>query len=54
MEQFLRMGGYAEFVWPCYALTLAVLGWNVWSARRQHSEALARALRRAAAPGSQP
>jgi len=53
MEQFLRMCGYAEFVWPCYALTLAVLGWNVWSAMRLHSVARARALRRTR-PGPQP
>ena len=23
---FLAMGGYAEFVWPAYAIALAVLG----------------------------
>jgi heme exporter protein D len=54
MEHFLRMGGYAAFVWPSYALALAVLGWNVWAARRLHSAALQRALRRGAPQGSQP
>ena len=26
MENFLNMGGYAIWVWPCYALALAALG----------------------------
>ncbi len=28
------MGGYARFVWPCFAVAFAVLVWNVLSARR--------------------
>ena len=31
---FWSMGGYARYVWPCYAFAAAVLGWNLWSARR--------------------
>ena len=31
---FLDMGGYAAFVWPSYALTLAVMGLNVLWAKR--------------------
>ncbi len=31
---FLDMGGYAAFVWPSYALTLAVMGLNVFWAKR--------------------
>ena len=31
---FLEMGGYARFVWPAYALTLAVMGLNVFWAKR--------------------
>lgn len=27
----LDMGKYAGFVWPCYALSAAVIGWMVWS-----------------------
>ena len=27
----LDMGKYVAFVWPCYALTAAVIGWMVWS-----------------------
>jgi heme exporter protein CcmD len=34
MRAFLDMGGYAPFVWPAYALTLAVMGLNVLWARQ--------------------
>ena len=34
MKTFLDMGGYAPFVWPSYALTLAVMGLNVLWARQ--------------------
>jgi heme exporter protein D len=27
----LDMGRYAAFVWPCYGLSLLVVGWLVWS-----------------------
>ena len=33
-SDFWSMGGYARYVWPCYAFAAAVLGWNLWSARR--------------------
>jgi heme exporter protein CcmD len=49
MSEFLRMGGYAAFVWPCFALAALVLAWNVASARRLHTTARERALRRSAA-----
>ncbi len=39
------MGGYARFVWPSISFALAVLIWNVWSARRHHARALTRAAR---------
>jgi heme exporter protein CcmD len=42
---FWAMGGYARYVWPCFGLALAVLVWNVWSARRYHARALLRAQR---------
>ena len=45
MEAFFHMGGYARFVWPSYGLGLAVILWNIWSARRRHAEALAAVLR---------
>ena len=50
MSEWLRMGGYGAFVWPCMALAVAVLAWNVAAARRRHANARERALRRAA-PG---
>ena len=37
------MGGYARYVWPCYGLAFLVLAWNLWSARRYHSQARERA-----------
>ena len=49
MSEFLRMGGYAAFVWPSFGLAAAVLLWNVVSARRLHAASRARALRRDAA-----
>lgn len=49
MSTFLRMGGYAAYVWPCFALAAAVLAWNVVAARRLHAQARARAERRTVA-----
>lgn len=31
---FLDMGGYAPFVWPAYAVTFAVMGLNIYWAKR--------------------
>jgi heme exporter protein CcmD len=42
---FWSMGGYARYVWPCFAFVCTVLVWNLWSARRFHLEARKRALR---------
>ncbi len=42
---FWAMGGYARYVWPCFGLALAVLAWNVWSARRHHAAARLRVAR---------
>jgi heme exporter protein CcmD len=39
------MGGYARYVWPCFAFTAAVLAWNLWAAQRGFVEARRRALR---------
>ena len=47
MSEFLHMGAYAAFVWPCFALAAAVLAWNVIAARRLHEAARRRAERRA-------
>jgi heme exporter protein CcmD len=48
MSEFLHMGGYGAFVWPCFLLAGIVLAWNVMAARRLHAAARAHALRRAA------
>ena len=47
MSDFLHMGGYAAYVWPCFALAAAVLAWNVVSALRLHAAARAQARARA-------
>jgi heme exporter protein CcmD len=51
--EFLAMGGYARYVWPCFALAISVLLWNVWSARRYHAQALKRVQRAVAMAGSE-
>lgn len=52
MMQWLSMGGYWPFVWPCYLLTLAATGLNVYLARRSFAAAVREARRRAAASRS--
>ena len=42
---FWYMGGYARYVWPCFAFAGVVLGWNLWSARRYRVAAQLRARR---------
>jgi len=44
-NEFLAMGGYAAFVWPCFALVIAVLIGNALAARRLHNSAREQALR---------
>ncbi len=34
----LAMGGYAVYVWSCFALTLAVFVFNGWRARARHRD----------------
>jgi len=46
LQNFLEMGGYAEYVWPAYGLTALVLLWNWWAARRSETEAQIAARRR--------
>jgi heme exporter protein CcmD len=53
MREFLDMGGYAAYVWPAYAVTFAVIGLNIFWARRSLANARSSALRRLAA-GSVP
>lgn len=40
MREFLAMGGYAAYVWTAYGITVAVIGINVWLARRRYRQAL--------------
>ena len=49
MSEFMDMGAYGAFVWPCFALAAIVLVWNVAAARRLYAAARERALRRAVA-----
>jgi heme exporter protein CcmD len=44
-NDFWSMGGYARFVWPCFAFALLVLAWNLVSARRYLAAARLRAVR---------
>jgi heme exporter protein CcmD len=49
LSHFLAMGGYAIYVWPCYALTALVVGLNIYWARRSLRQAQIEARRRMAA-----
>lgn len=48
MKAFLAMGGYAQFVWPSFALTFGIVIWNVLAARRSFRQARLEAQRRLA------
>jgi heme exporter protein D len=48
IANFLAMGGYAAYVWPCYALTAIVVALNVFWARRSLRQAQRDARRRLA------
>ena len=48
MMKFLAMGGYARYVWPCYALTAAVFALNIRWALHSLRSARAEARRRVA------
>lgn len=48
LTAFLRMGGYAEYLWPAYGITFAVVILNIVSARRALARARAEARRRLA------
>jgi heme exporter protein CcmD len=54
MKEFLDMGGYAAFVWPAYAVTLAVVLLNVVWARRSLARSRAEARRRLQMQGEAP
>lgn len=46
VQTFLSMGGYGVYLWPAFGLTLFVLLFNIWSARRALTEARDAATRR--------
>jgi heme exporter protein CcmD len=48
MSEFLAMGGYANFVWPSYAITTLAFVASIWQARRAHRNAVEAARRRLA------
>jgi heme exporter protein CcmD len=48
-NEFWSMGGYARYVWPCFAMAGVILAWNVWSALRYQALARLRARRTLAA-----
>jgi len=41
VSDFLAMGGYAAYVWPCYAATVLILGAAIVICLRGHARALA-------------
>ncbi len=43
---WIDMGGYAAFVWPCFAIVIVILIGNVLAARRLHRQARDAAIRR--------
>ena len=45
MNEVLSMGGHAAYVWPAYGITLALIVFNVWAARRKLTNALIAARR---------
>ena len=53
MSAFLDMGGYAAYVWPAYAVTLAVMALNIVWARRLLERSRREALRRLAIGGTE-
>ena len=53
MKQFFDMGGYAAFVWPAYAVTLAAVVLNIVWARRALARSRAEARRRLAMRGEE-
>ena len=46
MSEFLSMGGYGAFVWPSFAVTLALMLINVFTARSAVRRALLEARQR--------
>ena len=45
MSEIFAMNGHGPYVWAAYGITLAVLIWNVWSAKTRLSRNLRDAAR---------
>ena len=45
IPDFLLMGGHGAYLWPAFGLTLFVLIFNIWNARRALAEARSAATR---------
>jgi heme exporter protein D len=48
MQDFLAMGGYAAYVWPCFGLTAVVIVANLVAARYRFTRTRQRLARRLA------
>jgi heme exporter protein CcmD len=46
LREFLAMGTYGGYIWSCYGVTLAMLIFSAWSARRSLREQISAARRR--------
>ena len=42
MNSFFSMGGFAAFVWPCYALTLGGMAWLAYASWRRAKQTAAK------------
>ena len=36
MAEFFALGGYGAYIWPCYLLSVILLGWLTWHSYRDH------------------
>jgi len=46
LSEFLAMGGYGAYIWPCFLLAIGVLAGNAIAARRLHAQARRHVMRR--------
>ena len=46
LREFIAMGSYGGYIWSCYAVTVAMLIFSAWSARRSLREQIGAAKRR--------
>jgi heme exporter protein CcmD len=46
LREFFAMGSYGGYIWSCYAVTVAMLIFSAWSARRSLREQIGAAQRR--------